>query len=65
MNDPPQANSATDAVRCLYLSRVARRLGHQRAAERWNARAIRWLERVDGRYAADAPPAINSDVPAD
>ena len=65
MNDPPRASSAIGAVRCLYLARVVRRLGHQRAADRWNARAMRWLERVDGHYAADARPAINSDVPAD
>ena len=44
MNDSTDAARATDAVRCLYLARVAERLGHAKAARRWREKADRWLK---------------------
>ena len=46
MPDTPQVNSAIDAVRCLYLSRVAEQKGHADAAQRWQQLGTRWLNRL-------------------
>ena len=47
MQDSPQVNSAIDAVRCLYLARVAEQKGHPDAARRWQQMATRWLKRLE------------------
>ncbi len=47
MHDSPQVNSAVDAVRCLYLARVAEQKGNQTAAQRWHQMAVQWLDRVE------------------
>jgi hypothetical protein len=44
MHDSPQVNSAIDAVRCLYLAKVAEREGHPEAAQRWRQLADDWLK---------------------
>jgi len=36
--------SATDVIRCVYLARMARSLGHIEAARRWQAKADEWLK---------------------
>jgi hypothetical protein len=46
MHDNPQVNSAIDAVRCLYLARVAERKGQPEAARRWRELAEDWLKRL-------------------
>ncbi len=46
MNDSSDAACATDVVRCLYLARVAERLGHRNAAGRWYEKADRWLKTI-------------------
>ena len=43
VQDRPQVNAALDAVRCLYLARVAEREGHAEAARRWKELADTWL----------------------
>lgn len=47
MQDSPQANSTIDAVRCLYLAKVAEQKGHADAAQRWQQIATRWLKRFE------------------
>ena len=47
MHDSPQVNSAIDAVRCLYLAKVAEQKGHPDAAQRWQQMATRWLNRLE------------------
>ena len=47
MQDSPEANSAVDAVRCLYLAKVAERRGHPEAAQRWQQMATNWLNRLE------------------
>ncbi len=47
MQGSPQVNSAIDAVRCLYLARVAERKGHADAAQRWQQMVTRWLNRLE------------------
>ena len=42
-NDNPRANSAIDAIRCVYLARIAAQGGHQEAARRWQQMATAWL----------------------
>ncbi len=65
MQDTLAANSATDAVRCLYLARMVERLGHSKAARRWYEKAGRWLERIDPRRRESRPETKNrSDVTA-
>lgn len=44
MHDTPQVNSAVDAVRCLYLARIAEQKGHPDAAQRWQQMASGWLK---------------------
>ena len=46
MQDSPPVNSALDAVRCLYLARVAERKGHPNAAGRWQETAARRVARL-------------------
>jgi hypothetical protein len=46
MNDSTDAACAADIVRCLYLARVAERLGHPQAAQRWYEKADRWLKAI-------------------
>ncbi len=59
MNDSTDAACATDVVRCLYLARVAQRLGHPKAAGRWLKKAERWLETF-GLLKAPAGAIVNS-----
>jgi hypothetical protein len=47
MHDSPQVISAVDAVRCLYLAKVAEQRGHPDAAQRWQQMAARWLNRLE------------------
>jgi hypothetical protein len=47
MQDSIRVNSAIDAVRCLYLARVAEQKGHLDAARRWQEMATRWLNRLE------------------
>jgi hypothetical protein len=47
MQDSPSVNSTIDAVRCLYLAKVAEREGHPDAAQRWHQMATRWLNRLE------------------
>ena len=37
--------SALDVIRCVFLARMTERRGHAEAAERWQAKADRWLAR--------------------
>ena len=46
MQDSPQVNSTIDAVRCLYLARVAKQKGYPEAAQRWQQMAEGWLNRL-------------------
>ena len=46
MTDQPVVHNAVDAVRCLYLARVAKRDGHDDAAERWEAKAQEWMKHL-------------------
>jgi hypothetical protein len=45
MNTDGEARTATDVICCVYLARVAQRQGRPDAAQRWQAKADRWLER--------------------
>jgi len=45
MSSNPEVCSSVDAVRCLYLARVAERAGRHRTAQRWYAKASAWLDR--------------------
>ena len=45
MSDKADVCSAADAVRYLYLARVAEREGHEEAARRWHAKAAGWLSK--------------------
>ena len=47
-DDEPQVSTAIDAVRCLYLARMARQKGDEEAAERWDAHAKQWMNRIWG-----------------
>ncbi len=62
MDDSTDAACATDAVRYLYLARVAERLGHAEAAQRWYRKADRWLENSTPgiRSVAKCAPQANS-----
>ena len=60
MQDSAQANSALDAVRCLYLARVAEQKGHPNAARRWQqmaARRLNHLEPNTDRRGRCSPPS--------
>ena len=39
--------SAVEAVRYLFLAKELRRLGQDSAADRWQAKAMAWLARLD------------------
>ncbi len=52
MNDSTDAACAADVVRCLYLARVAERLGHAEAARRWLKKTEQWL----GMFVPRQPP---------
>ncbi len=53
-------SDSTLAVCYLYLSRVAEREGHPKAAERWRQKAQRWLETtMSGTALAAGPLARN------
>ena len=55
MTNHPQTQSATDAVRCLYLARVAEREGHVAASRRLYTQAAAWIEKYfPGAKAAPA-----------
>ena len=45
MHDNPEIRSAVDAVRCLYLARVAQREGHEQAARRMEGKATDWINK--------------------
>ena len=45
MSSNPEVRSTVDAVRCLYLARVAERAGHHEAARRWHAKAAEWIDK--------------------
>ncbi len=59
MNDSTSSVCATDAVRCLYLARVAEREGHPKAARRWLQKGERWLKTI-GLLKAPAGAVVNS-----
>ena len=44
--DAEEPSSAVTAVRCLFLAMELRRLGQPHAADRWQAKAMSWLERL-------------------
>ena len=41
------AESAVEAVRCLFLARLLEKRGCPEAARHWEARATRWFRKVD------------------
>lgn len=41
-----KAVSAVEAVRYLFLAKELRRLGQSQAADRWQAKATAWLQRL-------------------
>jgi hypothetical protein len=45
MNETLEIRTAADAVRCLYLARVAEREGHKEAARRLHGRAVACTEK--------------------
>ncbi len=47
MNEPTEANSAIDAVRCLYLAKEAQRRGDKETAKRWRDKAVAWMAREE------------------
>ena len=51
MKDSPSTASASDAVRYLYLARVAEREGHAEAAQRWQEMAAGWMTRLEPNMA--------------
>ena len=53
MQDDPVANSAVEAVRCMFLARVLEKRGFSKAARHWEARAGGWLKKAEG--GRDAP----------
>ncbi len=59
MNDSTGAACAADAVRCLYLAGVAKRLGHSEGARRWREKADRWLETIGLRRQESGTEASN------
>jgi hypothetical protein len=54
-NDNPRANSAVDAIRCVYLARIAAQGGHQEAARRWRQMATAWLSRFQRSTSRNNP----------
>lgn len=48
MQDSPQVNTAVDAVRCLYLAKVAER-SHAKRGNEWSEAWERVDERTSGR----------------
>jgi hypothetical protein len=44
MQDSPEANTAIDVIRCVYLARMAEQCGNAQAAERWQQLADDWLK---------------------
>ena len=44
MQDSPEANTAIDVIRCVYLARMAEQRGNAQAAERWQQLADDWLK---------------------
>jgi hypothetical protein len=45
MDGSLEIRSAVDAVRCLYLARVAEREGHEHAARRMEGKATDWINK--------------------
>jgi hypothetical protein len=43
MQDDPQANTAIDAIRCVYLARMSEQRGNPQAAQRWQRLADGWM----------------------
>ena len=59
MDDRLEIRSAVDAVRCLYLARVAQREGHEEAARRLHAMAVAWTDKfLSGGGRAKSAPLI-------
>ncbi len=61
MQDRPHANSAVDAVRCLYLAKVAERDGHPDAAGRWKEMATRWLKHLEPNTDRSGPSSADAN----
>ena len=40
-----ELRTANDAIRCVYLARMATQRGDSEAAQRWQEKADRWLEK--------------------
>ena len=58
MDESLEIRTSVDAVRCLCLSRVARREGHEEAAKRLHDQAVAWTEKCrssDGRNRSGPP----------
>ena len=61
MHDIPQVNSAIDAVRCLYIARVAEQKGHPEAAQRWQEMADGWLDHLAPNTDRSGPSPGDAD----
>jgi hypothetical protein len=60
MDDRFEIYSAVDAVRCLYLARVAQREGHEEAARRLHANSVEWVDKfLSGGGRARSVPRIS------
>jgi hypothetical protein len=53
--------SSVDAVRCLYLARVAERAGRYQAAQRWYAKASEWLDKNLSSSQSVRPSHVQED----
>ena len=60
MSAEDETLTAVDAIRCVYLARMARRQGNQPAPLRWQAKVDRWLARQAGRR---SPPLRRPPAP--
>ena len=60
-----QANSGIDAVRCLYLARIAEQRGHHEAAHRWQQMADDWMARLEPNTDRRGPSSADEGRPAD
>jgi hypothetical protein len=61
MHDSPQVNSGIDAVRCLYLAKVAKQKGHPDAARRWQQMAARWLKHLEPNTDRSGPSPADAN----
>ena len=59
MDSHLEIRPAADAVRCLYLARVAQREGHEEAARRLHAVAVEWTAKhLSGGGRSGKPPEM-------